>query len=35
MLELIDISFKRDNKQILDKINLKLDNEKFLCYNWA
>ena len=29
MLELIDISFKRDNKQILDKINLKLDNEKF------
>ncbi len=29
MLELIDISFKRDNKQILDKINLKLDEEKF------
>ena len=29
MLELIDISFKRDNKQILDKINLKLDNEKY------
>ena len=29
MLELIDISFKRNNKQILDKINLKLDEEKF------
>lgn len=29
MLELIDISFKRDNKQILDKVNLKLDEEKF------
>lgn len=29
MLELIDISFKRDNKQILDKINLKLDEDKF------
>ena len=29
MLELIDISFKRDNKQILDKINLKLDENKF------
>ncbi len=29
MLELIDISFKRDNKQILEKINLKLDLGKF------
>ncbi len=29
MLELIDISFKRDGKQILNKINLKLDGEKF------
>ncbi len=29
MLELIDISFKRDGKQILNKINLKLDEEKF------
>lgn len=29
MLELIDISFKRDNKQILNKVNLKLDEEKF------
>ena len=29
MLELIDISFKRDNKQILDKINLKLEEDKF------
>ena len=29
MLELVDISFKRDNKQILDKVNLKLDEDKF------
>ena len=29
MLELIDVSFKRDNKQILDKINLKLNEENF------
>ena len=29
MLELIDVSLKRDNKEILDKINLKLDEEKF------
>lgn len=29
MLKLIDISFKKDNKQILDKINLRLDETKF------
>ena len=29
MLQLIDVSFKRDNKQILDHINLELENEKF------
>ena len=26
MLELKNISFKRDNKQILDNVSLKLDN---------
>ena len=29
MLELKDICFERDNKKILDHINLKLDNNKF------
>ena len=29
MLELKNISFSRDNKQILDNINLKLDDNKF------
>lgn len=30
MLELIDICFERDNKKILNKVNLKLDNNKFI-----
>lgn len=30
MLELKNISFARDNKQILDKINLKIDNSKLV-----
>ena len=30
MLELKNISFKRDNKQILDNVNLKLDDDKFV-----
>ena len=30
MLELIDICFERDNKKILDNINLKLDTDKFI-----
>lgn len=30
MLELKDISFLRDNKQILNKINLKIDNSKLI-----
>lgn len=30
MLELIDICFERDNKKILDHINLKLDTDKFV-----
>ncbi len=30
MLELIDICFERDNKKILDKINLKLDSDRFI-----
>lgn len=30
MLELKNISFKRDNKQILNKINLKIDNSKLV-----
>lgn len=30
MLELKNIKFKRDNKQILDNINLKLDSGKFI-----
>ena len=29
MLELKDICFERDNKKILDHINLKLDDNKF------
>ena len=29
MLELKNISFTRDNKKILDDINLKLDDDKF------
>ena len=29
MLQLIDVSFKRDNKQILNHINLELEKEKF------
>lgn len=31
MLELKDISFARDNKQILSHINLKIDNSKLVC----
>ena len=31
MIELKNISFKKDNKTILDNINLKLDDEKFYC----
>ncbi len=31
MLELKDISFKRDKKTILDNINLRLDDTKFYC----
>ncbi len=30
MLELIDICFERDNKKILDHVNLKLDTDKFI-----
>ena len=30
MLELKNISFKRDNKQILDNVSLKLDDDKFV-----
>lgn len=30
MLELKDISFARDNKQILKHINLKIDNSKLV-----
>lgn len=30
MLELIDICFERDNKKILDHVNLKLDTDKFV-----
>ena len=30
MLELKNISFTRDNKNILDNINLKLDDDKFV-----
>ena len=30
MLELKNISFERDNKKILDNINLKLDTDKFI-----
>ena len=30
MLELINICFTRDNKKILDNINLKLDINKFI-----
>ena len=30
MLELKDISFARDNKQILNHINLKIDNSKLV-----
>lgn len=30
MLELIDICFERDNKKILNNVNLKLDNNKFI-----
>ena len=30
MLELRNISFKRDNKQILDNVSLKLDDDKFV-----
>lgn len=30
MLELKDICFTRDNKKILDKINLKIDTDKFI-----
>ena len=31
MLELKNISFARDNKQILNHINLKIDNSKLVC----
>ena len=31
MLELKDISFARDNKQILNHIDLKIDNSKLVC----
>ena len=30
MLELIDINFERENRKILDNINLKLDTDKFI-----
>ncbi len=30
MLELIDVCFERDNKKILNKINLKVDTDKFI-----
>ena len=30
MLELKDISFSRDNKQILKDINVKIDSKKFI-----
>ena len=30
MLELKNISFARDNKQILDNINLTMDDNKFI-----
>ena len=30
MLELKDICFERDNKKILNKINLKIDENKFV-----
>ena len=30
MLELKNISFARDNKKILDDVNLKLDSNKFI-----
>lgn len=30
MLELIDICFERDGKKILDHINLKIDNDRFV-----
>ena len=31
MVELKNISFKKDNKKILANINLKLEDEKFYC----
>ena len=30
MLELKNICFERDNKKILDKVNLKIDTDKFV-----
>ena len=30
MLELRDVCFERDNKKILDNVNLKLDSNKFI-----
>ena len=30
MLELKDICFKRDNKEILKNVNLKIENDKFI-----
>jgi len=30
MLELKNICFERDNKKILDNVNLELDSEKFI-----
>jgi len=30
MLELKNICFERDNKKILDNVNLKIDSEKFI-----
>ena len=30
MLELKDICFTRDNKKILDDINIKMDDNKFI-----
>ena len=30
MLELKNICFKRDNKEILDNVNLKLEDNKFI-----
>ena len=30
MLELKNISFKRDNKQILDNVSLTLDSDRFV-----